>query len=804
MASHYNINRSIEAYEFRMIDPADGQLKRLTDIPSLGGGGGGDGYTDTQIDAFLALKANQATTYTKTEVDTSLGLKANTADVYTQSQIDTSLGLKANLVNPVFTANATVSSILNATAVDTAGLTANAVNTNQYYSSNLTADTTWTHNATEYMRYDYTNSTLEMKQELQIENGFKTDTLDSLTDTNLVMSRNGVEYMNFQAVPERIVMNKVISINGGRDKSLISEGIEGSFNVLRIRNLDETSPFLVLTCDDGVSSNNLTMSVSNTTFSKKVNCNTFNGNGDNDVVFERNGIEYFKLDGSNSIVNVASGVGLSAVELFSNIINSRAVGTDTVFYGANSDGVSTATVEYMRYDHANSMLNIVSGISFSGGLNSNILNTATDTNLQLQRNGVDYIRLTTDSRVKIDKQMDIEVDCVGLTINDSLDGSIRFRNGNQIDTTFVGGAVREMYLNYYSDGGVRIGNLDGYLTVNGARNGTDRLTVNGNSYLAGDITATSNINMLNQNRFYFGDRQHAREETNGVGKRLKFYGSNNADSFRFVVGLETFESARVVDISQNNLLVRGNIEAHKSWGIVKSNSFDTYDNENCILKRNAEEFMRFDTDGTVKFTKWINCIGGEGTSRIFEDIEGANNVLRVWNNAQVNGAITAIGAGNDANILLAYSNKIEARQPISCNTYSSNGNFNVLFQQNGSTYAFYDKDDVNYPSGIFKYDCDVSVNVVNFLQCQTLRAHIFDSHDTLEPDDVSWRYNGTTYMFYDNSLTRFQFNVDIQSSFNIECVALTETSDKRLKEQIEDVETDCSELVKKIKVKNTI
>ena len=90
MANYYNINRSIEAYEFRMIDPDDGQLKKLTDIPSLGGGGGGGGtYTDAQIDGFLALKAN-------------------TADVYTQSQIDTSLGLKANLANAVFTANATL------------------------------------------------------------------------------------------------------------------------------------------------------------------------------------------------------------------------------------------------------------------------------------------------------------------------------------------------------------------------------------------------------------------------------------------------------------------------------------------------------------------------------------------------------------------------------------------------------------------------------------------------------------------------------------------------------------------------
>ena len=57
-------------------------------------------------------------------------------------------------------------------------------------------------------------------------------------------------------------------------------------------------------------------------------------------------------------------------------------------------------------------------------------------------------------------------------------------------------------------------------------------------------------------------------------------------------------------------------------------------------------------------------------------------------------------------------------------------------------------------------------------------------------------------MFYDNSLTRFQFNVDITSGYNITCVALTETSDERLKEDIDIVHSDCSEIVKNIKVKN--
>ena len=53
----------------------------------------------------------------------------------------------------------------------------------------------------------------------------------------------------------------------------------------------------------------------------------------------------------------------------------------------------------------------------------------------------------------------------------------------------------------------------------------------------------------------------------------------------------------------------------------------------------------------------------------------------------------------------------------------------------------------------------------------------------------------------DNSLTRFQFNVDITSGYNITCVALTETSDERLKDDIDVVRSDCSEIVKKIKVK---
>jgi hypothetical protein len=61
MANYYNINRAIEAYEFRTIDPDDGQLKNILDITGSGGGGGGDltnYYNKTETDNLLNDKLN--------------------------------------------------------------------------------------------------------------------------------------------------------------------------------------------------------------------------------------------------------------------------------------------------------------------------------------------------------------------------------------------------------------------------------------------------------------------------------------------------------------------------------------------------------------------------------------------------------------------------------------------------------------------------------------------------------------------------------------------------------------------------
>ena len=67
--------------------------------------------------------------------------------------------------------------------------------------------------------------------------------------------------------------------------------------------------------------------------------------------------------------------------------------------------------------------------------------------------------------------------------------------------------------------------------------------------------------------------------------------------------------------------------------------------------------------------------------------------------------------------------------------------------------------------------------------------------------DVVWAYNNTPYMFYDASDTRFSFMVDVVSNFQFSGTAFNVVSDEQMKENIEDVDENCSEIVKNIEVK---
>ena len=85
-------------------------------------------------------------------------------------------------------------------------------------------------------------------------------------------------------------------------------------------------------------------------YSQSAKLDTIDTTGINDMVFNRNGVEYLRLNGASSILDVGSSITLSSNYLYCNFISQRSMSCDMVFKGANVAG--TASVEYMRYRKA--------------------------------------------------------------------------------------------------------------------------------------------------------------------------------------------------------------------------------------------------------------------------------------------------------------------------------------------------------------------------------------------------------------------------------------------------------------------
>ena len=113
-----------------------------------------------------------------------------------------------------------------------------------------------------------------------------------------------------------------------------------------------------------------------------------------------------------------------------------------------------------------------------------------------------------------------------------------------------------------------------------------------------------------------------------------------------------------------------------------------------------------------------------------------------------------------------------------------------------------------YSNAIYKMEIkqtqiDINEDVVfasgKGLTVPEIFTYNYDTNGAL--GDVIWAYNDTPYMFYDASEGKFSFMVDVISNFQFSGTAFNVVSDKQKKENIEDVDEDCSEIVKKIEVK---
>ena len=215
MANYYNINRSVEAYEFRTIDPNNGQLRNILDIAGSGGGGGGSVdltnyytkaetnnlftpyYTKVETDGLFTPYYTKVETdglftpyYTKVETDglfTPYYTKTETdglfTSYYTKTETDGLLNNKLNVSNPEITG---------------------VLKSNDFDSKNNLSNILFKHNNAIYLEYDYdydTNGGLVLGKPLALASSLDIPLNSKLlfqhTDSYINETLNAGNFLNF-------------------------------------------------------------------------------------------------------------------------------------------------------------------------------------------------------------------------------------------------------------------------------------------------------------------------------------------------------------------------------------------------------------------------------------------------------------------------------------------------------------------------------------------------------------------------------------------------------------------------------
>ena len=200
----------------------------------------------------------------------------------------------------------------------------------------------------------------------------------------------------------------------------------------------------------------------------------------------------------------------------------------------------------------------------------------------------------------------------------------------------------------------------------------------------------------------------------------------------------------------------------------------------------------------------LNFSGGSSETVIYEATVLTSNILYIKNTQAIQTPEIIFQVGSTETVQMEENttrikNTLSVENSIiECLTYGSNTGISsaVKFQKQGLDFITFDNDNVN----MIKPMVGSTLTLTGKVDTLEVECFSFDTDNTLA--NITFAYDNTTYMYYNRIENRFDYYVNVSTgSNNVYCNALFETSDERLKENIEDVDEDCSELVKKINVK---
>ena len=400
---------------------------------------------------------------------------------------------------------------------------------------------------------------------------------------------------------------------------------------------------------------------------------------------------------------------LTFASIKGNFISNNDINTDLKFQINTNDFITLST--------ANDVIEVDKDIEMhSSVLKSDVLDTWSNASLQIRRNGINYISLDADDTISISRQSKIgsnKLDGVDMTVShynnttNLFEKKLSFKNGNEIFATGDGGADEELLLNYYTDAGVRIGNAtDAYLTIKGARNGTDTLTVNGSTYFGGAVSYNGDIVLTNPyvlktNKLSSNGLTDLVFEIDTRGEFLRFQTSDNTvrvPNTRSFLSQDIFtDIIKPLGFSNDVVLNGGNNTNDAYEEYLRLDASTERVNFSKIIDTNEHIYMnlnkRLYLNDTVGSERYIVSTFRSGTPSF--------NQLDIVNNNSSNGRIRLM-INTEENVIIEnsqlYSKRvITAVAGVKGNVYNSNGDNDVVFQRNDVPFMTLDKftEDVN-------------------------------------------------------------------------------------------------------------
>ena len=228
-----------------------------------------------------------------------------------------------------------------------------------------------------------------INQKLKIIDGYglESNLINSNGNNNVVFQRNDVEFFKLDKFTEdtvekeAIICSKQLRANGNiliKNLQINQFPVGVEYADFRLENVDSIMRFYV------GNSTSVNFQITNTgltlgrlaSFTAGLKTNIIDTYTDTDLIFRRNGVEYFRLDDltGTDILNVANDKGVSASYVFGNRFWNRSFLSDTTFFGSNVAGDDR--VEYMKWNYSSQSVDYNAPIDNTGlAITGNIIDT---------------------------------------------------------------------------------------------------------------------------------------------------------------------------------------------------------------------------------------------------------------------------------------------------------------------------------------------------------------------------------------------------------------------------------------------